>query len=52
MQRIKAIMYVIVSINLITAINTDYPIIGVLAVGAALLSAYNIYLIRKADTNA
>jgi len=52
MQRIKAIMFVIVSINLITAIKTDSPIIGVLAIGAALLSTYNIYLIRKVNTNA
>ena len=45
-------MLVIISINLITAVNTDYPIIGVLAVSAALLSIYNIYLIRKEDVDA
>ena len=52
MQRIKAVMFVIVSINLITVINTSYTFITLLAVAAILLSSYNIYLIGKVDNDA
>lgn len=52
MQKIKTIMYVIMAISTITMVATTSMIITLINAGIIILSAYNIYLIRRTEKNA
>ncbi|MFR5526306.1 MAG: hypothetical protein ACLTJG_15550 [[Clostridium] innocuum] len=49
MKSIKSMSFVLIAVNLIIMMNSDYLLISLLAATVVLLSCYNIYSISKRD---
>ena len=51
-KKFKIILIIIISINILTAINTNFFIIKTLSVVSILFTLHNIFLVKKVDENA
>ncbi len=51
-KKFKIILIIIISINILTAINTNFFIIKTLSVVSILFALHNIFLVKKVDENA